>query len=213
MNCLFEYDPLTQPRQCVVVLFAIRARVISREHRLTPIEGGHNGAEPKGMLTGAAATKGKILMDALTLLKADHAMVKALFREANGLSDRAHTARAKVFKEIARELKLHTRVEEQIFYPALKAKTKAATPERDEVLEAYEEHAGAKELIRKLEATDPKDETYKAKVQVLSEMVIHHADEEESEMFKQARKLMSKDELRDLGDEIAAMKDKSTAIG
>ncbi len=150
-------------------------------------------------------------MDAIDLLKADHARVKALFKEANALSDRAHAARSKLFQEIARELTLHTQVEEQIFYPALKARTKAATPERDEVLEAYEEHAGAKELIRKVEATDPKDETYKAKVQVLGEMVIHHADEEVSEMFKQARKLLSKDELEQLGDKITAMKDKSMA--
>ena len=150
-------------------------------------------------------------MDATALLKADHDKVKALFKEANELGDRAFAARAKLFQEIDRELELHTQVEEQIFYPALKAKTKAATPERDEVLEAYEEHAGAKELIGKIERTDPKDETYKAKVQVLSEMVIHHAEEEESEMFKQARKLLSKGELEALGDEIAAFKEKATA--
>jgi iron-sulfur cluster repair protein YtfE (RIC family) len=150
-------------------------------------------------------------MDATALLKADHAKLKALFNEANELSDRAYAARARLFQQIERELKLHTQIEEQIFYPALKAKTKAATPERDEVLEAYEEHAGAKELLRRIEATDPKDETYKAKVQVLSEMVIHHAQEEESEMFKQARKLLSKGELEELGDEIAAMKKKATA--
>jgi hypothetical protein len=82
------------------------------------------------------------------------------------MSDGSHASRAKLFKEIDTELKLHTEVEETISYPACKAKTKAGSGERDEVLGAYEQHAAAKELIGKLENLDPKDETYKAKVRL-----------------------------------------------
>src|ERR1700722_17336495 len=109
--------------------------------------------------------------DAIALLKADHKKVKALFKQVEELGDRAFTARAKLYGEIDAELQLHTKIEETIFYPAVKQKSKAASEERDEVLEAYEEHAGAKDLMAKIRATDPKDETYKAKIQVLSEMI------------------------------------------
>ncbi len=145
-------------------------------------------------------------MDALALLKKDHAAVKALFKEADELSDRAFSARQKLCQKISSELSLHAQVEEQIFYPALKAKTKPASEPRDEVLEAYEEHALVKSLIAQLTDLDPKDETYKAKLEVMSELVAHHVKEEENQMFKQARELLAKAELEELGEQIAAMK-------
>lgn len=148
--------------------------------------------------------------DAIALLKADHKRVKALFKEVEELGDRAFAARAKLFAQIDDELKLHTKVEEEVFYPAFKAKSKNASDERDEVLEAYEEHAGAKDLMAKIEGTDPKDETYKAKLQVLSEEIAHHVKEEETTMFPMARDLFSEDELTHLGARIAAMKGKES---
>jgi len=148
--------------------------------------------------------------DAIALLKKDHDKVKALFAQADALSDTAHAARLKLFKEIDAELTLHTAVEEKIFYPAFKAKTKRNTDERDEVLEAYEEHAGAKELIAKLERLDVRDETYKAKLQVLGEMIRHHVEEEESVMFPEARRLLGHDELERLGAQITAAKRKAS---
>jgi hypothetical protein len=150
---------------------------------------------------------GEMMSDAITLLKADHKKVKALFKEANELGDRAFAARKKLFDQINEELTIHTQVEEKIFYPAFKAKTRAATDERDEILEAYEEHASAKDLMRKIAELDPKDETYKAKVQVLSELIDHHVKEEETELFKEARRLLDEDELKDLGDQITVMKE------
>jgi hemerythrin superfamily protein len=148
-------------------------------------------------------------VDATELLKQDHQKVKALFAQANALSDTAHAARAKLFKQIDAELTLHTQVEEQIFYPAVKAKTKRNSDERDEVLEAYEEHAGAKDLIAKLESLDPRDETYKAKLQVLSEMIAHHVEEEETVLFPQAHSLLGRDELERLGAQIESAKAKA----
>lgn len=153
------------------------------------------------------ASKAPAKTDAIALLEADHKRVKALFKEAEGIGERAYSARAKLFEQIDRELTIHTKVEEEIFYPAVKAKTSAHTEPRDDVWEAYEEHAGAKELIGKLEDLDPKDETYKAKLNVLMEQVTHHVKEEESHFFPECRKLLSRDELNDLGARILQMKE------
>ena len=152
--------------------------------------------------------KDPTMPDVLTLLKKDHDKVKKLFKEVNDVSDGAHATRRKLFEQIDEELSLHAKLEETIFYPKFKAKSKAASEERDEILEAYEEHASVKELLRKIEATDPSDETYKAKVQVLSELVEHHVKEEETEMFKQAKKLFSSEELDEIGAEIEAAKER-----
>ncbi|MDP9019010.1 MAG: hemerythrin domain-containing protein [Candidatus Eremiobacteraeota bacterium] len=149
-------------------------------------------------------------MDVLTLLKKDHTLVKGLFKEVEALGDRATSSRKSLFQEIDRELSLHAEVEEKIFYPAFKKRAKKSD-EKDEVLEAYEEHALVKTLMGELETLDPKDETYKAKLQVLSELVLHHAKEEESEMFKMAREMFDKEELEDLGEQVAAAKERALA--
>lgn len=147
--------------------------------------------------------------DAIALLKADHKKVKALFKEADELGERAFAARAKLYAQIARELELHTKVEETIFYPAVKQKTRGASEERDAVLEAYEEHAAAKDAMRRIGETDPKDETFRAKVTVLSELIDHHVREEENHFFPEARKLLGADRLAELGDEITAAKEET----
>jgi iron-sulfur cluster repair protein YtfE (RIC family) len=158
---------------------------------------------------GVAAKAAIEPVDATALLEKDHQEVKALFAEADALSDTAYGARLKIFKKIDAALTLHTQVEEQIFYPAVKAKTKRNTEERDEVLEAYEEHAGAKDLIAKLERLDPRDETYKAKLQVLGEMIRHHVQEEETVLFPQARAALGHTELEALGRQIQIAKQKA----
>jgi hemerythrin superfamily protein len=150
--------------------------------------------------------------DAIALLKADHRQVKALFKEAAELGDGAHVSRAKLFAQIDAALTLHTQVEEEIFYPAVKAKTRANSDERDEVLEAYEEHACAKDVIAKLEQLDPKDETYRAKLTVLNELIDHHVKEEETSFFPQARELLGDDRLAELGEQIEAMKQQAGAV-
>ncbi len=150
--------------------------------------------------------------DAIALLIADHENVKALFKEAldkeSGDADLESLA-----KTIIGELKRHTEAEEKIFYPALKKKAIDADEDeaKDEVLEAYVEHASVKDLIAKIEASTAADESYKAMIQVMSEQVDHHVEEEESEMFKQARELLGSDELLELGQQIAALKESAKA--
>ncbi|MGQ0659650.1 hemerythrin domain-containing protein [Sphingosinicella sp.] len=121
--------------------------------------------------------------DAIALLKADHRTVENLF--ASYENARGMERKRKLAGEICDELKIHTMIEEEIFYPALKGKIE------DELLEeAYVEHDGAKVLINDIMTGSPEEEFYDAKVKVLSEQIEHHVKEEErpSEgMFSQAR--------------------------
>jgi hypothetical protein len=145
-------------------------------------------------------------LDAIALLKEDHKKVSDLFEKIEGLGDTAHVTRGKIFSDIDTELTVHAEIEETIFYPAFRAKTKKNTEPGDEIREAYEEHVNVKEMLGKLEDLQPSDDTYNAKLQVLGELVKHHVQEEESELFKQARQLFDKSELESLGEQMASMK-------
>ncbi|MDQ6929751.1 MAG: hemerythrin domain-containing protein [Candidatus Eremiobacteraeota bacterium] len=149
-------------------------------------------------------------MDALELLKADHDKVRGLFKQVEGLGDRATTSRRDLFDQIDEELTLHSKIEEKLLYPQFKERAKDSE-QKDEVLEAYEEHAVAKRLMKELEGIEPTDERYKAKLQVLIEGVKHHADEEEKELFPMARELFKPDELKEMGAQIVDMKEKAGA--
>jgi hemerythrin-like domain-containing protein len=136
--------------------------------------------------------------DAITLLKQDHQEVKQLFtrfERANGESEKERLA-----EKICNELKLHTRLEEEMFYPAVRE----AIRDADLVNEAEVEHASAKDLINQIEAASPSDERYDALVKVLAEYVRHHIKEEESEMFPKVRR--SQLDLTQLGERLRERK-------
>jgi hemerythrin superfamily protein len=146
--------------------------------------------------------------DAIALLKADHKAVKALFKEADELSDRATTQMKKLGDQICRELTVHTEIEEQIFYPAVKERSQRGhKEERELVLESYEEHALAKKVIGELQSLEASDETYRAKFKVLHELIDEHVKEEERQLFPAVRELMSEDNLVELGEQIQQMKE------
>ena len=144
-------------------------------------------------------------MDAIALLKRDHAEVKEMFSQVEELSERATASRAKLCEKIVQALELHTQIEEGIFYPAFRSRAEDEE-ERDKILEAYEEHNVAKMLIGELQNLDPSDETFKPKLMVLVESVRHHIKEEEGKIFKMARELFEKDELNQLGEELETAK-------
>ncbi len=122
--------------------------------------------------------------DAIALLKADHRKVEGLFAKFEAAKGDGEKRR--IAEQICMELTIHTKIEEDIFYPACEGAV-----EEDLLKEAYVEHDGAKVLIAEIEAADPDDDFYEAKVKVLSEMIEHHVEEEEARvegMFSQARK-------------------------
>jgi hypothetical protein len=141
-------------------------------------------------------------MDAISMLKADHDKVKQLLTRLEDTTERAVKTRAELFATIKGELTVHEIIEEEIFYPELKAHPKA----KDIVLEAFEEHHVVDLLMGELEALPVEDEAWGAKALVMKENVEHHIEEEEGEMFKTARSVFDTDELEDLGSRMEARK-------
>jgi hypothetical protein len=120
--------------------------------------------------------------DAVSDLMADHRKVEGLFKEFENAGDDS-AKKQQIFQQIAMELKVHTQLEEEIFYPASEEYV-----EEDMVKEAIVEHQAAKDLISQLEGMSPDDEMYDAKVKVLQEQIEHHVEEEETEYFPECRK-------------------------
>ena len=141
-------------------------------------------------------------MDAIAMLKADHDKVRRLLNELESTTERGVKTRTELFATIKGELTIHEIIEEEIFYPAPKAHPKA----KDIVLEAYEEHHVVDTLMGELEALDVSDETWGAKAKVMKENIEHHIEEEEGEMFPQARQVFERAELEDLGRRMEARK-------
>jgi hemerythrin HHE cation binding domain-containing protein len=142
-------------------------------------------------------------MDALQLLKADHGTVKKMLVELDSTTERGVKTREEGFAKLRRELEVHEAIEEEIFYPALKEHPKA----KELVLEAYEEHNVVDMVLGEIDDVAYDDETWGAKFTVLKENLEHHIEEEETEMFEQARQVFEKEELAQLGERMAARKE------
>ena len=145
-------------------------------------------------------------IDAIAMLSAEHEEVKTMFAQYSTLGEHANAAKKKLADQICAALTLHATIEEEIFYPALRAASKDAADLLDE---AQVEHASAKDLIAQIEEMDPEDDLYDAKVKVLGAQVAHHVGEEEGNMFPKADKC--KLDLVALGGEMAMRKDELAA--
>lgn len=141
-------------------------------------------------------------MNAFTLLKADHEKVAGILEKIDETTERATKGREELFAQLKNELDIHTRIEEEILYPVLEEFEET----RDISTEAYEEHALVKQLLGELAAAPKDDEQWTAKFTVLKENIEHHVEEEEGEMFKNARKVLSEDEIENLGDRLQEAK-------
>jgi hemerythrin-like domain-containing protein len=139
-------------------------------------------------------------MKATDLLKKQHREVKGLFKKIEKTENARE--RRQLMDQIAEALKMHTRIEEEVFYPAVRG---IGTKKAEEMIaEALEEHHVVDLVLVELPKVDPEDERFEAKMTVLSELVEHHADEEEEEMFPVAEKKLG-DELETLGERMQAM--------
>ena len=134
-------------------------------------------------------------MNAFQLMKEDHQKVSGIFQQLEPTTERAEKTRTELFAKLKEELDIHAKIEESIFYPAIKQ----AAETREIVLEGYEEHAVVKTLLGELEGTDVTSEQWTAKFKVLKENVEHHVEEEEGEMFQKARQVLSEEEISQLG--------------
>lgn len=146
-------------------------------------------------------------MNAFTLLKNDHEKVAGILESIEETTERAAKGREELFTRLKEELDLHAKIEEEIFYPALEDSEET----REVTLEAYEEHRLVKQLLAELE-TEPKDtEEWTAKFTVLKENIEHHVEEEEGEMFKNARQVLSEEEIESLGNQLQEAKRQNKA--
>lgn len=136
--------------------------------------------------------------DAIALLRADHKVVSDLFEQFE--KTRSDTRKAAIVAKICKELTVHTEIEEEIFYPAVKA----ALKDHELIPEANVEHASVKDLIAQVEGKTPDGEMYDARVKVMGEFVKHHVKEEHTEMFPKAKK--TKIDMVALGQQMAARK-------
>jgi len=143
--------------------------------------------------------------DAIALLEEDHEKVRGLLEKLTATTERAGKTRRELLEQIERELQAHTTIEEEIFYPAFR---QADGKEHAKLYEeAREEHRAVEALVLPdLKDTDPKTAAFSGRAKVVKELIEHHAEEEESEMFPKARKQLTANQLQALGERMAERK-------
>jgi hypothetical protein len=141
-------------------------------------------------------------MNALELLKTDHENVKDLLSRLQDTDGEALDERRELFSLLKDELHIHEAIEEEIFYPALKRIEQA----KEIVLDAYQEHQVVDYIIEDMTHTPMEDDAWMAQLRVAKEMIEHHIEEEEGEMFKRARKALESDHLEELGSQLQERK-------
>jgi hemerythrin superfamily protein len=142
-------------------------------------------------------------MDAIALLKADHKKVETLFRKFEQAGRNAKKMKRRLVDQIVRELAVHSAIEEQVFYPAVRGKGGEL---QQMILLALEEHHVAKWLLKELEDLSPDAERFEAKVLVLMESIRTHVAEEEREVFPQVRKAFTPAELKAMAQALMVAK-------
>ena len=145
-------------------------------------------------------------MNAIELLKNDHKKIRQLLAELAATTNRAMKKRSALLSTIADEFERHSKIEEEIFYPAFKQASENSDDGKM-YFEAIEEHRAIGDLVLPdLKKTDPTSDQFSGRAKVLKELIEHHAGEEERDMFPRARKLMSAAQLGELGERMAQRK-------
>ncbi|HVH55662.1 MAG TPA: hemerythrin domain-containing protein [Vicinamibacterales bacterium] len=152
-------------------------------------------------VTGAMSRRGAE-PDAIELLEREHRRFEQLLKEGEETTEQARQTRRGLLETLTRELNAHELMEERVLYPALQSHPQA----HDIVLEGFEEHHVADLIVKELHEVATDDEQWGAKFKVLKENIEHHIEEEEGEMFRVARGVFSRDELRDLAARMLAIR-------
>jgi hemerythrin superfamily protein len=143
--------------------------------------------------------------DAIAILKADHQRVRRLLETLQKTHDSAASRREKLLATIELELKIHTRIEEEVFYPAF-FESARKMDDRELYFESLEEHHVVDLVLPEIKDVDPHSDQFAAKAKVLKDLVEHHAEEEETEMFPRVRKLIPHAGLVRLGEDLMRAK-------
>ena len=144
--------------------------------------------------------------DAIVLLKNDHKEILKTFKEFEKAGENATKRKGQLVDKMIELLNVHTYIENEVMYP----RVRELLPElEDDVLESYEEHHVADLLVMELASMDRSDERFVAKATVLVESVTHHIQEEEDEWFPKVREGLTRTQLREIGAELAAAKERA----
>ncbi len=139
-------------------------------------------------------------MNAIDLLEKQHREVEKLFEAFEGAGDRARKTKERLCTQIADHLAIHAEIEEKIFYPEAKQEN------TEEMLrESVEEHLAMKRTLADLIESEVEDAQFDARMKVLEELVEHHVEEEEKELFPKVRKACSREELEEIGQRMQQM--------
>jgi hemerythrin len=137
-------------------------------------------------------------MNAIKLLRAQHRKVEELFEQIEKAEGSGREQRI-LFSELAENIESHAKIEEKFFYPA------GQKIDKDLTFESYEEHDLVRALIRKIKKTPTRDDSFKAKVTVLKELIEHHVEEEEDDYFPECEKTLGEVSLEELGNKMEIM--------
>lgn len=148
--------------------------------------------------------------DAIALLSDDHQRVRRLLKELEETTEKTATKREKLLATIEQELRVHTQIEEDVFYPAFFDVARTAD-DKEIYYEAVEEHHVVDLVLPEIKGTDPGGAPFAAKAKVLKDLVEHHAEEEEEQMFPRARKLMDRERLVELREQLARAREAAQA--
>jgi hemerythrin-like domain-containing protein len=141
--------------------------------------------------------------DALVMLRADHKELRRAFRDFQQAGDDAHARKAELARGIIELLTVHTYLENECLYPAVRRLVPDLEPD---ILESFEEHHVADVLCSELMMMSPEDERFTAKVTVLIESVEHHIEEEEDEWFPKVRDALGRKPLAEIGAQMKEMR-------
>jgi hypothetical protein len=178
----------------------------SREARSSRSKSMNNNRRSKPTSPTGTSTRRNAAVDAIALLKQDHLKVMGLLNKLEKTGENATGRREQLLGQMETEIKIHTHIEEQIFYPAFRE----AARRSDEHLyfEAVEEHHVVDMVLPEIKKTNAGTEEFAAKVKVLKDLIQHHAEEEEEQvMFPKARRILGAAQLRELGDEMRQRKE------
>jgi hypothetical protein len=181
-----------------------RRRISDSKRTLSLVRVTPSADSPRGRKPTASAS------DVIAMLRRDHAAVRKLLAELE--SAKSVERQSSLLQRLGNELQMHTHVEEEIFYPAFHDRARGKE-DRQMYYEALEEHHAVDVILPEVKRADLGSDQFAARVKVLKEIVEHHADEEEKEMFPRARKILRPAELRELGQRVARRKREDTPSG
>ena len=151
-------------------------------------------------------------MDAISLLKKDHQEIRKLLKRLETTIEKNGSRQEDLLGRIENEIKAHTTIETEIFYPAFKAAMRSRS-DQELYYDALEEHHVVDLVMPEVKRAPVATEKFAAKAKVLKDLIEHHAGEEETEMFPKARKAMDTAELKQLGQRMRDRKRQLTTRG